>query len=91
MYKNEFKVAIYKEKIEDVENNISLNIKTGIITLLCTFAIVLISDVNIYGKIFMMVLNIVFCFYGFGIPVVKLRRNKKYWESKIEKEEKGMS
>ena len=91
MYKNEFKIAVYKEKIEDVENNISLNIKTGIITLLFTLLIVSMSDIGIYSKLLMMALNVAFCFYGFGIPVVKLRRNKKYWESKIEKEEKGMS
>lgn len=90
MYKRNLRIGLYRRQIDRVERNIKIEILAFIVTMLFTVLIILMSDINIYSKIFMIVLSTVFCLYGFGKPIRNLRINKVFWESLLEKEEKDV-
>lgn len=90
MYKRNLRIGLYRRQIDRVERNIKIEILAFIITIFFTFIIVLMADISIYSKIFMMSLSTTFCIYGFGKPIRNLRINKVFWESLLEKEEKDV-
>ena len=79
---DEMLLRMYSKNIEYNKLKIKSGMRTGLITAFSMITIILISGMDVSNKIIIMVFGLSLCLYGFGLPILQLRKHNKMWENK---------